>query len=92
MKTALARPSDQIGSLVSVSADKAWRKGGYKGRYQDHPIFENDVSFWCATYIFSEEEYNPGLCLYKETTALFSSLRPSLNVGLYYSVGNDYEL
>ena len=39
-------------------------------------------------YIYSEEEYNPGLHLDKETTDLLSSLRASLNIDLYYLAGN----
>ncbi len=53
---------------------------------------ENDVSFWCAIYIYSEEEYNPGLYLDKEIVDLLSSLRASLNIDLYYLTGNDEDL
>ncbi len=50
---------------------------------------ENDVSFWCAMYIYSEDEYSPGLYFAKETINLLSSLRASLNIDPYFLVGDD---
>ena len=50
---------------------------------------ENDVSFWCAIYIYSEEEYNQGLDFARETVDLLSSLGASLAVDPYYLAGAD---
>jgi hypothetical protein len=47
------------------------------------PADENDVSFWCAMYIYSEGEHNPGRYFAKETIDLLGSLRASLNIGPY---------
>ncbi len=41
---------------------------------------ENDVSFWCALYIYSEQEYDPGLYFAKETIDLLRSMRASPNI------------
>jgi hypothetical protein len=65
------------------------------GPYLDNvrtPADENDVSFWCAMYLYSEGEHNPGRYFAKETINLLGSLRASLNIDPCYLVGTDEDL
>ena len=79
--TLLAPPEAHIENLLE-------RLGPYLDNVRT-PEDENDVSSWCAMYIYSEDEHNPGRYFAREAINLLGSQRASLSIDPYYLVGTN---